>query len=188
MPRKNRSQSTESTQPVVPQNEGEINFIALALDYYRTVQRAGKEAPFGQFLNQADKAVTEEGRKLLQQSLENIVQTEIDEIEKKNESILCPQCQTKRRHLGYRTKSIRTSNGIIMPERRYEKCYTCGQPECPADAPLGLEKDYTVGFLFLAVRAGSRLSYEEAAEDMKVWRGLEVSHETIRMSITHWDI
>ena len=38
-----------------------------------------------------------------------------------------------------------------------------------------------MGFLFLAVRAGSRTSFEEAQEDMKVWRGLDVSHETIRM-------
>jgi hypothetical protein len=174
-------QSPSSTQPNVAQTEGEVQFLAQALDYYRAVQRAGKEAPFGQFLNHADNAVTEEGRKLLRQSLESIIQTEIDEIEKKNESRLCPHCQTKREHLGYRSKSIRTSNGIIKPERRYEKCHPCRLPEFVADAPIGLEEDFTVGFRFLAVRASSKKSYKEAAEDMKVWRGLEVSHETIRM-------
>ena len=182
MSRKNRTRpSSESPESVVAQTEGEIHFIAQALDYYRAVQRAGREAPFGQFLNVADAAVTEKGRELLRQSLENIVQTEIDDIEKKNESRLCPKCQTKREHLGYRSKNIRTSNGIIIPERRYEKCHPCGQPEYAADASIGLEVDYTVGFLFLAVRAGSRGSFEEAQEDMKVWRGLEVSRETIRM-------
>ena len=164
----------------VAQTEGEVHFLAQALDYYRAVQRAGKEAPFGQFLNYADAAVTEKGRELLRHSLENIVQTEIDEIEKKNETRLCPQCQTKREHLGYRSKTIRTSNGLITPERRYEKCHPCRLPEYAADAPLGVEEGYTVGFRFLAVRAGSRGSYEDAQEDMKVWRGLEVSHETIR--------
>jgi hypothetical protein len=44
-----------------------------------------------------------------------------------------------------------------------------------------LEEDYTVGFRFLVVWAGSRGSYEKAKEDLKVYRGLEVSHETIRM-------
>ena len=83
MPRKNRRRSSESTQPSVPQTEGEVQFLAFALDYYRAVQRAGKEAPFGQFLNYADAAVTEKGRELLRHSLEQIVQTEIDEIEKK---------------------------------------------------------------------------------------------------------
>jgi len=181
MSRKNRTPHSESSHPSIAQTEGEIHFLAQALDYYRAVQRAGRDAPFGQFLNAADAAVTEKGRELLRQSLENIVQTEIDEIEKKNESRLCPQCQTKRRHLGYHSKTVRTSNGIIKPERRYEKCYPCGLAEYAADASFGLEKDYTVGFLFLAVRAGSRGSYEDAAEDMNVWRGLEVSHETIRM-------
>jgi hypothetical protein len=183
MARNNRTPiSSESTQShVAPTSTDEVHFLAQALDYYRAVKRAGQEAPFGQFLNVADAAVTEKGRELLRQSLESIIQTEIDDIEKKKESRLCPQCQTKREHLGYRSKTIRTSNGIIIPERRYEKCHPCGLPEYAADASIGLEKDYTVGFLFLAVRAGSRGSYEEAQEDMKVWRGLEVSRETIRM-------
>jgi hypothetical protein len=87
MTRKNRLAS-ESPESVVAQTEGEIHFIAQALDYYRAVQRAGREAPFGQFLNVADAAVTEKGRELLRQSLENIVQTEIDDIEKKRVEIL----------------------------------------------------------------------------------------------------
>jgi hypothetical protein len=100
MPRKNRPKSSETTHPVVAQNEGEINFLAQALDYYRTVQRAGREAPFGQFLNHADNAVTEEGRKLLQQSLESIVQAEIDEIEKKKGWGPRPQGKKKRKQTG----------------------------------------------------------------------------------------
>jgi len=182
MPRKHhRPSSSESTQPSVAQSDGEVQFLAQALDYYRAVQRAGKEAPFGQFLNYADAAVQDKGRELLRQSLENIVQTEIDEIEKKKASRLCPKCQTKREHLGKHSKTIRSSSGNIKPARRYEKCHPCGLPTHVADAPLGLEKDYTVGFLFLAIRAGSKGSYKDAEEDMKVWRGLEVSHETIRM-------
>jgi hypothetical protein len=54
-------------------------------------------------------------------------------------------------------------------------------PEHHVDALFGLEEDYTVGFRLLAVYAGSRGSYEDAEKDRKVWRGLEVSHETIRM-------
>jgi hypothetical protein len=44
-----------------------------------------------------------------------------------------------------------------------------------------LKEDYTVGFRMLAVYAGSRGSYEKAEEDLKVYRGLEISRETIRM-------
>ena len=88
MPRKNRRSRSVSPPPIVAQTEGEIHFLAQALDYYRAVQRAGKDAPFGQFLNYADAAVTEKGQELLRQSLENIVQTEIDEIEKKRDATL----------------------------------------------------------------------------------------------------
>ena len=75
-------------------------YYEQALDYYRAVQQSGKEAPFGQFLNRTEATVDEKGRELLRVSLEQIVQTEIDEVEKKNESRFCPDCQTKREHLG----------------------------------------------------------------------------------------
>ena len=81
MSRKNRP--LVDSESCLPQTDGEVHFLAQALDYYRAVQRAGKDAPFGQFLNYADVAVQEKGRELLRSSLENIVQTEIDEIEKK---------------------------------------------------------------------------------------------------------
>ena len=106
MPRKDRPNfSSASTTPIVAKTEGEVLFLAQALDYYRAVQQSGKEAPFGQFLNRAEAAVDEKGRELLRVSLEQIVQTEIDEVEKKNESRFCPDCQTKREHLGYHRQS-----------------------------------------------------------------------------------
>ena len=75
--------SSESTPSSIAQTEGEVHFLAQTLDYYRDIQRTSREAPYGQFLNYADNAVTEKGQELLRQSLENIVQTEIDEAEKK---------------------------------------------------------------------------------------------------------
>ena len=84
MPRKDRVNfSSASATPIVAKTEGEVLFLAQALDYYRAVQQSGKEAPFGQFLNRAEAAVDEKGRELLRVSLEQIVQTEIDEVEKK---------------------------------------------------------------------------------------------------------
>jgi hypothetical protein len=84
MSRKNRpSFSAPTTESIVAETEGEVHFIAQALDYYRAVQRAGRDAPFGQFLNYADAAAKEKGQELLRQSLENIVQTEVDNVEKK---------------------------------------------------------------------------------------------------------
>ena len=99
---------------------------------------------------------------------------------KKKETRVCPTCQKKTRHLGYRKKNIESSHGTLRLSRLYHECGPCSLLEHPAEAILGLV-NYTVGFRFLAVRAGSRGSYEEAKEDLKVWRGLDVSHETIRM-------
>jgi len=182
MSRKNRRSScSESTPVVVPQTESEVQFLAQALDYYRAVRQAGKNAPFGQFLNYAEAAVEEKGRELIRASLENIVQTEIDEVEKKNETRFCQTCQTKREHLGYHSKIIRSASGPITPERRYEKCRPCRLPIHPVDEILGLEEDYTAGFRALVVYAGSKNSFAEAKKDMEIYRGLDISHETIRM-------
>jgi hypothetical protein len=81
MPRNNRP--TFSSESSTPQTDGEVHFVAQALDYYRAVQQAGRDAPFGQFLNYADAAAQEKGQELLRTSLENIVHTEIDKAEKK---------------------------------------------------------------------------------------------------------
>jgi hypothetical protein len=51
--------------------------------YYRAVQRAGHDTPFGQFLNHAEKAAVEGGRELIRHSLEGIVQEAVHEVEKK---------------------------------------------------------------------------------------------------------
>jgi hypothetical protein len=50
----------------------------------------------------------------------------------------------------------------------------------PADAVLGLEENYTVGFRSLAIRAGSANAFEVAKENLKAYCGLETSHMTIR--------
>ena len=49
MPRKNRPNfSNEPSVSVLAETEGEAHFLAQALDYYRAVQQAGNDAPFGQ--------------------------------------------------------------------------------------------------------------------------------------------
>jgi hypothetical protein len=47
------------------------------------VKRIGKAAPYGQFLNHADKATKEKGQEFLRKTLERINQEEIHEEQKK---------------------------------------------------------------------------------------------------------
>jgi hypothetical protein len=67
----------------LPETDGEAAMVAPFLDFYRTVQRSGKNAPIGQFLNVADATTKEQGQDFLRSMLEHIIQEEINEVEKK---------------------------------------------------------------------------------------------------------
>ena len=116
------------------------------------MKAVAQNAPYGQFLNDAEAAALSKGRELIRQSLETIAQEEIDDSEKK-ETKMCPKCQTKKRHRGYRNKNVDTAAGTVKLKRRYDECPPCNLPEHAVDEPLGIT-DYTVGFRSLAVRAG----------------------------------
>ena len=58
-------------------------FLEQAAAYFDDLRAAAKNAPHGQVLNYVEAAVIEQGQELLRQSLETLVQDEIDEIEKK---------------------------------------------------------------------------------------------------------
>jgi hypothetical protein len=75
---------TESvSRQIVAENEGESLIAAQAIAYYRAVKQAGKAAPYGQFFNHAEKATHDEGRNFMRNTLQQIAQEEIDEVEKK---------------------------------------------------------------------------------------------------------
>ena len=155
-------------------------FLEQAAAYFDDLKATAHNAPYGQFLNCAEAIALDKGRDLIRQSLETLVQEEIHDIEKKKETTLCPQCQTKKRHQGYRWKKINTANGSVKLERRYDACLPCHLPEHVADAHLGLEHRYTIGLRRLAVRAGGANSFEQAEDDLREYCGLELSHMTIR--------
>jgi hypothetical protein len=74
---------TPSAPQTAAQTEGEAAMVAHFLDFYRSVRLAGKDAPFGQFLNVADQTTREKGQAFLRSMIEHIAQEEIDEVEKK---------------------------------------------------------------------------------------------------------
>jgi hypothetical protein len=176
------SQSSHHFTPVaiVPQSEAEALIVQHALALYRDTQALAKSAPHGQFLNVAEAAICEKAREFTKTSLQAIVQEEVNEIEKKNETWLCPQCQTKKRHRGKPTKQLETAAGQIKVKRRYDECIPCQRLQHVVDAILGLEDRYTVGMRALTVYAGAGKSFEQAKKDLKFYRGLDVSHMTIR--------
>ncbi len=155
-------------------------FLEQAAAYYDEMKTTAHGADYGQFLNVAEAVVLSKGRELLRQSLETLTQEATDDIEKKDESKICPHCQQKKRHLGYPGKKIETAAGKIIIERRYDACYSCKQQGYVADALLGLKEKYTVGIRCLIVRAGGAKSFEDAEDDLQEYCGLKISHMTIR--------
>ena len=155
-------------------------FLEQAAAYFDDLKSAAKNAPPGQVVNYVEAAVIEQGQELLRQSLEILIQEEIDEVEKMEETRECPKCKEKKRHLGYRSKEIFTARGKIKLERRYDECRPCNLPEHAVDTILGLDAKYTVGVRRLIVRAGGAKAFAEAEDDLLEYCQLKISHMTIR--------
>jgi len=64
-------------------------------------------------------------------------------------------------------------------KRLYDECIPCKLLENVADAYVGLEDRYTVGLRCLVAYAGVEKSFAKAAEALKRFCGLKISHVTI---------
>jgi hypothetical protein len=170
----------EPSRSVTVQSVAEELVVQHALTLYRDTKALAKNAAPGQFLNCAEAAIVDKGREFLKTSLQTIVQEEIDDVEKKKDTRLCPMCQTQKRHRGRPTKQIETATGTITLKRRYDECMPCRLLEHAADALVGLQDRFTIGLRSLACYAGAGKSYDGATKDLKFYRGLNISHMTIR--------
>jgi hypothetical protein len=167
---------------IVPKSPREALFLQFAQAYYQDMEAVGNNAPFGQVLNQVDAFAFENTRELGRKSLELVLEDQIEKAEKKKEeeSRICETCQTKKRHQGYSTKNILSTQGEVKVKRVYWRCLPCSMPEHPVDTILGLEADYTVGVRRLAVFAGTNWSFEKSSCHLKEFCGLSLSDNTIR--------
>jgi len=81
---------------------------------------------------------------------------------------------------GVRQKEIRTILGPVRFERSRYVCPACGAVEYPGDELLGVEgTGFSPGMRRLMVRAGSRESFAEAAQDLHVYAALQVDPKDI---------
>jgi len=110
----------------------------------------------------------------------NTVSPTVHEREPKKETTLCKECQTKKRHRGYRRKERIGSFGSVTLERRYDECSPCKLPEHVADEPFGLESRYSLGLRRLAVFSAADESFQKGSEALEEYLGLRLCHNTIR--------
>lgn len=96
-----------------------------------------------------------------------------------SEPIRCA-CGQRMRSVGVRTKTLCTSLGPIRFRRSLFVCGGCGKSRFPGDERLGVVGTrYSPGAQRLLARAGSRTAFAEAAEDLRVYAGLEASPKEI---------
>ena len=62
---------------------GKELFLERAAAYYDDMKAAAEHAPYGQIFHHAEAFAIKEGRELVRQSLETMLQEQIDDIEKK---------------------------------------------------------------------------------------------------------
>ena len=81
---------------------------------------------------------------------------------------------------GVRQKKIQTILGTVRFARSRYVCPACGGVEYPGDELLGVEATgFSPGLRRLMTRAGSRESFSEAAEDLRVYGALDVDPKDI---------
>jgi len=109
------------------------------------------------------------------------------------EPVRC-DCGHLMRSVGRRQKTIRTILGPVRLGRSLFVCERCGASFFPADRVLGVEgRSFSPGLRRLMARAGSRTSFGEAQDDLRVYAELKVGckevervAEQVGRQIEHW--
>jgi hypothetical protein len=99
--------------------------------------------------------------------------------EKNNRPITCT-CGRAMRNVGLKKKSIQTLLGQAHIRRPLFVCSGCGNARFPDDQRMGIEGTrYSPGAKRVMARSGSRSSFHEASEDLKVYANLDINRKEI---------
>jgi hypothetical protein len=154
-------------------------FLEQAAAYFDELKNTATNAPYGQTFDHVEAFVLQQGREFLRQSMEETIQEQVDDFEKK-ETTLCPKCQKKKRHGGHRPKERISAAGKITLARRYDECLPCHLSEHVADQRFGLTSRYSIGLRRLAVFSAANESYRKGSEALEEFLGIKLSYNTIR--------
>jgi hypothetical protein len=95
------------------------------------------------------------------------------------EVILC-ECGQRMSSRGRRGKAFLTTLGRVPFGRSFYQCETCHQGRFPDDERLDIvNTSYSPGVRRLMARAGSQTQFEQAAEDLRCYAGLEIEPREI---------
>jgi hypothetical protein len=93
----------------------------------------------------------------------------------------CKECGSSLVKNGSEPKKIKTLIGIIEAKRTRFRCQRCREDTYPLDEAIGLNRGerMTLSVRERSLWAAVEVSYEKAAEFLKKFTGLEVSHKKI---------
>lgn len=94
-------------------------------------------------------------------------------------AVLCP-CGGNMNSVGRRSKEIRTILGSVRFNRSLYQCPRCGAWRLPGDELLGVENTaFSPGARRMMARAGSRSSFSEASEDLRIYAAIELDPKDV---------
>lgn len=94
--------------------------------------------------------------------------------------VLCPVCETNMESRGLREKTIETILGPVPFSRTLFQCPSCTTTRYPGDEILNVvSTTRSPGLRRMMSRAGSRTTFKEAHDDLKVYAGIEVSAKDV---------
>ena len=95
------------------------------------------------------------------------------------QGVLC-QCGGAMKSVGLREKRVHTILGPLLFRRSLYLCPECGCGRFPGDETLGITgTKFSPGLRRMMARAGSRTSFGEAEEDLRVYGAVEVDRKEI---------
>lgn len=95
------------------------------------------------------------------------------------QSVVC-ECGRVMKSVGRRSKKIKTILGPVRFARSLYVCKGCGASRFPGDELLGIEgTSFSPGARRMMARAGSRSSFAEAEEDLRIYANLDVDRKDI---------
>jgi len=115
-------------------------------------------------------AVLEAGGKVLQGLLEPVG------VGRRERPVACPRCRRRMESKGVQSKRVLTLFGWIVFTRSRFVCPHCGATWFPGDEALGIvDTSRSPGVQRLEARFGSKETFKEVSEDLRLAAGIEVS-------------
>jgi len=97
----------------------------------------------------------------------------------RDEAVMCA-CGTRMQSRGVREKEIRTILGPLSLRRTMFQCPDCGATGLPGDVALDVANtSFSPGLRRMMSRAGGNSTFKEAAEDLKIYAGVNVGAKDV---------